>query len=327
MINSIMISPYHKLISVLLALAAGATQAQGWPAKPVRVIVPYLPGPTDGVLRLMSPRMQELLGQPLVIENRAGANGTIGANLVAQSAPDGYTLLLTNANPMVFGPATQKNIPYDPIRDFTALMAIAEGIDILVVNPSLPVTSVRELVQYAKANPGKLFYASPGKGSGQHLNGQNFNRLAGTDLTPVHYASYAQIIPAVISGQVPLAFLILQPIKPLVDAGKLKLLAVQGREGMEVVPGVQAIGETLPGYEKSPGWTGLFGPAKLPRGIVDRLHSAALDSINAPGMRARLAEGGSRVIANTPAEFATAMKEQVERTAKMVKVLGIDVSE
>ncbi len=328
MINSIMNSLYHKLACALVvAFFACAAQAQYWPSKPIRVVVPYLPGPTDGVLRLMSPRMQELFGQPLIIENRAGANGTIGANLVALSAPDGYTLLLTNANPLVFGPATQSNVPYDPVKDFTPLMAIAEGIDVLVATPSLPVGSVKELVQYARANPGKLFYASPGRGSGQHLNGQNFNRLARTDLTPVHYASYAQIIPAVLSGQVQLAFLILQPIKSLVDSGKLKLLAVQGREGLEAVPGVPVIGDTLAGYQKSPGWTGLFGPAKLPKAIVDRVHSAALEAINAPGMRSRLAEGGSRVIANTPSEFATALSVQVEQTARMVKELGINVSE
>jgi tripartite-type tricarboxylate transporter receptor subunit TctC len=323
-----MISLYHKFACALaIAMFAGTAYPQTWPAKPIRVLVPYLPGPTDGVLRLMSPKMQDLLGQPLVIENRAGANGTIGADIVAKASPDGYTLLFTNANPLVFGPATQSNVPYDPVRSFTAIMAIVEGIDVLVATPALPVGSVKELVQYAKANPGKLFYASPGRGSGQHLNGQNFNRLAGTDLTPVHYASYAQIIPSVLSGQVQLAFLILQPIKSLVDSGKLKLLAVQGREGLEAIPGVPVIADSLAGYEKSPGWTGLLGPAKLPRTMVERLHSAALEAINAPGMRARLAEGGSRVIASSPAEFSAALAAQVERTARMVKQLGINVSE
>jgi tripartite-type tricarboxylate transporter receptor subunit TctC len=316
----------------ILMLAAGcllapAAWAQAWPAKPIRVVVPYLPGPTDGPLRLLAPKMQESLGQPLVIENRAGANGTIGADLVAKSAPDGYTFLFTNANPLVFGPATQKNIPYDPVRDFTPMMAVVEGIDVLVASPSLPFNSVRELVQYAKANPGKLFYGSPGRGSGQHINGQNFNRLAGTDITAVHYASYAQIIPAVLGGQVALAFLILQPVKPLVDSGKLKLIALQEPGRMEALPGIGAIAEILPGFEKAAGWTGLLGPAKLPLPIVDRFYSAMLNAVNVPETRARLAEGGSRIIANTPSQFAAGLAAQVEKTARMVKDLGINVTE
>jgi tripartite-type tricarboxylate transporter receptor subunit TctC len=316
----------------ILACAAGcllapAAWAQAWPAKPIRVVVPYLPGATDVPIRLMSPKMQEQLGQPLVFEHHAGANGTIGADIVAKAAPDGYTLLYTNSNPLVFAPATQKNVPYDPLRDFTPILAVSEGIEVLVANPSLPAGNANELIAYAKANPGKVFYASSGTGGAQHIDGQHFNRLAGTNITAVQYVSFAQMIPAVLQGQVQLAWIILQPVKPLVAAGKLKIIAVGEPNRHESLPEVGTVAEALPGYVKAPGWSGLLAPARLPQPMVDRLYVAARNALNSPEVMGRLLADGNRVTQNNPEEFAARMKQGIESTARMIKELGINVTE
>lgn len=304
-----------------------AAWPQAWPTKPIRIIIPYLPGATDIGMRLLQPKMQDSLGQPLVIENRPGANGTIGAQLVARSAPDGYTLLYTNANPLVFAPATQKNVPYDPVKDFTPIMAVSEGIETMVASPSVPANNIRELIEFSKANPGKVFYGSTGMGGAQHLEGENFNRMAGTNATVVHYGSYAQLIPAVMTGQVAYAFLIVQAAKPLVASGKLKFIGVVEPKRNEALPGVGAVAETLPGFEKPSSWAGLLAPAKLPPPILARLHAAAYQAITSPELLKRFADDGNRVIANTPEEFAAHLKQGVETTARMIKEFGINIAE
>ncbi len=331
-------SEFRKRLRAIGVVCGGAcliapllAWSQAWPAKPIRVLVPFLPGATDVTIRLLIPKMQEQLGQPLFIENRAGANGRIGARLVAESAPDGYTLLYTNAGPIAFAPATQKNLSYDPVLDFTPIMAVSEGVEVLVANSTLPVRSVKELIEHARANPGKLFYASSGQGGAQHVAGEMFNRLAGTDITAVHYVSFAQIVPALVSGQVALAYLTLQAAKPLVASGKLKLIATKEPRRLETLPELETIAESLPGYEKLPGWLGLLGPARLPQSIVERLHSAALNALKTPEMAKRFADAygpdGIRIIGNTPREFAAGLKQGVEMTIRTVKDLGINVSE
>jgi tripartite-type tricarboxylate transporter receptor subunit TctC len=316
----------HALLFCLLFLPCGAW-SQAWPSKPIRVVIPYLPGATDIGMRLLIPKMQERLGQPLVIENRAGANGAIGSQSVARSAPDGYTLLYTNANPLVFGPATQKNVPYDPVKDFTPIMAVSEGIWVMVASPSLPAGSVKELIEHARANPGKLFYGSTGMGGAQHIAGENFNRMAGTSITVVHYVSYAQALPAVMSGQVAYALVIVQAARPLVASGKLKLIGVVEPKRVESLPEVGAVAEVLPGFEKPSGWVGLLGPARLPQPILDRVHAAVFNAATTPEMTARFTSDGNRVIADTPEQFSARLKHGVESIARMVKELDIKVTE
>jgi tripartite-type tricarboxylate transporter receptor subunit TctC len=220
-----------------------------------------------------------------------------------------------------------RSVPYDPVRDFTPIITIVEGIEVLVANASLPVKSVKELIAYSKANPGKLFYGSSGVGGAQHIDGQNFNRLAGTNITAVQYVSFAQIVPAVVSGQVALAYITLMPIRPFLASGKLKLIAVAESKRLEALPDIETIAESLPGYEKAVGWTALLGPAKLPQRIVERLYSAAMGAINAPEIRAKVLESSDRIVVTAPDQFAARLKEQVEKTARMVKELGINVSE
>jgi tripartite-type tricarboxylate transporter receptor subunit TctC len=312
-------------------LAAAPALSQAWPVKPIRVVVPFLPGATDVTLRILIPKLHEQLGQPLVIDNRAGANGTIGTRFVSQSEPDGYTLLYTSAGPLIFAAATQKNLPYDPVKDFTPIITISEGVEMLVAHPAFPAASVPELVAYARANRGKLFYGTSGLGGPQHVAGEVFNRLAGTDITPVHYVSFAQIIPAVVSGQVPLAYLTLQAARPLVTAGKMKFIATKEPARLPSLPAVATIVESLPGYVRLPGWLGLLGPAALPRPIVERVHAAALSALKSPDILGQFAKtygpDGIQVIGNTPDQFGAGLREGVETTVRIVKELGIQAVE
>jgi tripartite-type tricarboxylate transporter receptor subunit TctC len=308
-------------------LAAPPASSQAWPAKPIRVVVPFLPGATDVTIRIMLPKLHEQLGQPVVIDNRAGANGTIGARLVSQSEPDGYTLLYTSAGPLVYAPATQKNLPYDPVRDFTPLITVSEGVEMLVAHPAFPANSVPELIAHAKANRGKLFYGTSGSGGPQHVAGEMFNRLAGIDVTAVHYVSFAQVTPAVVSGQVPLAYLSLQAARSLVAAGKMKYIATKQLSRVPSLPNVATIAESLPGYVKLPGWLGLLGPPGLSRPIVERVHAAAFAALKTPEIIAQFAKtygaDGFELIANTPDQFAASLKESVQTTVRIVKELGI----
>jgi len=315
-----------RAISVAFALiAAGAAIAQSYPVKPIRVVVPFPGGPSgvDQGLRVAQQKVAEFLGQPLIIDNRSGANGMIGSENVARAAPDGYTLLFTTPSTHVTAIFITKNMPYDPVKDFTPISASLEPVTGLVASPSVPANNVRELVEFARRNPGKLSYASSGIGSVFHLTGEMFKQAAGIDILHVPYKGTQQALTDTMSGQNSLTLSAVSGVIPLAKSGKLKLLAVLEAKRFALLPDVPTVGETLPGFEKPASWFGFFGPAGLPQPIVFRVQADVVRGFNVPEVRNRLEEMGLVVIGSTPAEFAAILKKGYEIYGQAAKAAGI----
>jgi tripartite-type tricarboxylate transporter receptor subunit TctC len=299
----------------LLIPAAALAQ---YPAKPIRVVVPYPPGGVDVSIRLMQNAMSDDLGQPIVIENRPGANTAIGSTLVARAAPDGYTLLATSTA-LVTG-AVIGTVPLDPIKDFTPVSMVYTSMGVLAARPSVPFNSVTELIDYARRNPGKVSYASIGIGSEQHLTGEMLKFAAGMDLNHIPYKGFGPILQALLGQEVDTAFITYQTIRPLLTSGKAKALAVYSlRRRHPGMPNVADIAETVPGFSTTRSWVGLLGPAALPRPVLARLNGAAVKAINAASVRSQLEELGFIVVASTPEGFAEWIKADFETAAKLVK--------
>ena len=309
--------------SVCTFAAPFAAYAQSYPAKPIRVVVPNPAGGIDVYMRVMLPRMMDLLGQSVVIENRAGASGAIGAENIARSAPDGYSLLFATSAVLVTSPFLNKNLPYDPIKDFTPISKILAPVEVIAVHASLPVGSVKQLLDYARRNPGKLSYGSSGVGSIPHFDGEAFKAAAGVDLLHVPYKGVAQIVPELAAGRIDVAFPGIGAVRSFVAAGKVKVLAVLDSNRFQRLPDVPSVSETLPGFRAAPLWFSLYGPAGLPRPVVDRLHAVIVKSLNDPEIRTRYESGGFRVIGSTPEELVASMKADAAFTAQLVKSIGI----
>ncbi|MBI2319831.1 MAG: tripartite tricarboxylate transporter substrate binding protein [Betaproteobacteria bacterium] len=292
------------LVSVLLAPAL--VLAQAFPTKPVRLVVPYAAGGSaDTVARAMGNRLSEALGQPAVIDNRGGASGIIGSDIVAKAAPDGYTVLLTIGPPHGAYPFFTKNVPFDTIKDFTPIAMVGTSYQVIVVHPSVPVTSVKELIDYAKKNPGKVFYAIPAIGSSQHMGGLLLNRTAGINMVHVAYKGAAPALADVLGGQVPVGMVTLSNVIPHVRAGKLRLLAVLQSERAAAVPDTPTVAEAgVPGYRVPYSWIGVLGPAGMPAAIVNQINAAVVKALGFPEVRARLDAAGFQVRSNTPQAFA-----------------------
>jgi tripartite-type tricarboxylate transporter receptor subunit TctC len=310
------------LLALAVALAPAAL-AQTYPAKPVKIVVPYPPGAsTDTVARAVAQKLADSLGQQVFVENRAGASGNIGSDYVAKSPADGYTLLMatdaTHTTNVHFG----KNFPYDPVKDFTPITTAAGNIIILVAHPSVPVTSVKELIDYAKQNPGRLSYASSGTGSPHHLSGELLRQLAGIDIVHVPYKGGGQAITDFLGGQVPLMFSSLVTVAPHIKSGKARPLGVVEAKRYSLMPEIPTIAETVPGFEIN-SWLGFFGPAGLPPGIQARLQTEIVKALNAPDVRARLEPAGLVVIGSTPGELATLVRTDLDKRGRLIKAAGI----
>jgi tripartite-type tricarboxylate transporter receptor subunit TctC len=304
--------------AALFFSAAAPAGAQNFPTKPIRVIVPFAPGGADVSLRLMQARLQEELGQPIVIENRPGANGYVGAEMVARAAPDGYTLLHTSSTTIVTSPLVTKNAPFDPLRDFTAITRVFTGMRAVVVRKSLPVASLAELIALARREPGKLSFASNGVGSGQHLDGENFKLAAGIDLTHVTYKGVGPIVQALLAQEVDVSFSSVQAIVPVLT--EVKPLAIyDGRP--PALAGVPDITETLPGFRTPQIWVGLLGPAGLPVPVLDRISRAAVAAIRAPEVSAKIAQLDNLIGGNSPEEFAREIRTGIADAAHLVSTL------
>ena len=312
-------------LAVALCLAMPvASLAQAWPSKPIRLIMPF-PGSSsvDVVARLVAQKMSESLGQPVVVEPRPGANGMIGSDVVAKSAPDGYTLQIATPSTHVTSLFLSKNVPYDPVKDFTPITAAVEPATCLAVYSDLPVKNVAELVEYAKRNPGRLSYSSSGIGSVFHMTGEIFNQAAGTNLLHVPYRGAAAALIDLIAGRVPVAFVAVGDALPQARAGKLRILAVLEASRYAGLPDVPTVGETLPGFQKPVSWFGFFGPAGLPPALVARVHAEIIKALNAPDVRARLGDGAMIVIGNTPENFAAMLKSGIDVYGRLIKAAGI----
>ncbi|MBI4290167.1 MAG: tripartite tricarboxylate transporter substrate binding protein [Betaproteobacteria bacterium] len=299
--------------------------AQAYPSKPIRMVVPYAAGgATDTVARAVGQSLSETLGQPVVIDNRGGAGGRLGSDIVAKAAPDGYTLLLTVGPPHGVYPLFLKPVPFDTIKDFTPIIIIGTAPQSIVVNASLPVHSLKELIDYAKKNPGKLSYATTGVGSSQHIGGVMLNRAAGIDLVHVAYKGGAPALNDVLGGQVGVGIVILSNVLPHVRSGRLRLLGVLEAQRPKASPETPTIAEAgVPGYAVPDTWIGAVGPAKLPAAIVNQVNAAVRKSIALPEVSARLAAAGFEVKGNTPQEFDQQLRRAFETYRKIVTDAGI----
>jgi len=302
-----------------------SVSAQAWPtAKPITIVVPVPPGPSiDMIARLVAAKLQATLGQTVIIDNRSGANGMIGSAVVAHAPPDGYTLLAATPASHVTAVHLMKNLPVDPVKDFTPIMAAVEPVTALVVNAELPVNSVQELIAYAKANPGKLSYGSSGIGSVFHLTGELFNRTAGVNIVHVPYRGVAQPMQDVAAGQIQLLHISLSSARGALASGKAKVLAILEPHRYPKLPDVPSMSEIIPAFRKPSTWFGFFGPAKLPPDILARLSTEMRKAINEPDVRAKLEAQDLIIIADTPDQFAALQRQGIEQFGEIIKAAGI----
>ncbi|MFM9968199.1 MAG: Bug family tripartite tricarboxylate transporter substrate binding protein [Burkholderiales bacterium] len=307
-------------ITAIVSLA----QAQPYPTKPVRIFTQFAAGASgDTTVRIMSAPFSEIIGQPVIIENRAGAGGVLAAEAVARAAPDGYTLLAGSSSTQIIRIFLSKSIPFDPVRDFTPITQITESVPTIVLNPRLPVNSLGELIDYARRNPGKIAFGTSGIGSDHHLSGEEIKQLMKLDMLHVPYKAGAQALVDVISGQLPMAFVIHTQALPHIRSGKARALAVVKEKRFALLPEVPTVTEVIPAFEVPPSWTGLLGPAGLPSALLSRIAADAIRAMNLPETRARYAEGGQEVIASTPEEFTAKIRRNLELVGRIVKAAGI----
>jgi tripartite-type tricarboxylate transporter receptor subunit TctC len=313
------------LAAVALATSASA-HAQSYPTKPVRIVVGFTPGGgVDINARLLAPRLSEYLGQQVVVENRPGAGTNIANELVAKSAPDGYTLLMNTAA-VAINMSLYKKVPFDTLRDFAAISVFSMSPNILVIHPSLPVKNVKELVAFAKARPGRLNFSSAGSGTTQHLTGELFNLRAGTKIVHVPYKGSAPSLTALIGGEVEMSYANIPAIFQHVKSGRLRPIASTGPKRSELMPEVPTMTEAgVKGVEVTV-WYGLLAPSRTPREIVQKLADGVRRAAHAPDTRQRLLDQGAEPLGNTPEEFGKLLREEVARWAEVVKVSGAQVN-
>jgi tripartite-type tricarboxylate transporter receptor subunit TctC len=320
--ESLMSDISRVALLLIASLAAGASLAQDYPSRPVRLVVPFSPGgSTDTLARIVGQKLTERSGQPVIIENRAGAGGHIGADQVAKSAPDGYTLLLGGV-PHAISASLYSKLPYDLARDLTAIAEVASFPSAIVLHPSLPANSVKELIALARARPGQLSFGSAGIGSPNHLALELFQAMAGVSMVHVPYKGSGQLVGDLLAGQVQLASMGLPVAMPHVQSGKLRAIAVTGAARSPLLPDVPTVSEAaLPGFEVT-SWYGVFGPAGLPGDIVVKLNSEIGSAVTAPDVKERLAALGAEPSVKAPDQFARYVRQEITKWAKVVKDSG-----
>ena len=312
------------VLSVALPLPLAAAQA--YPDKPIRVIVPVPAGGTpDVVARMVAPGLSTLLGQQLVIDNRGGAGGLIGAELAARAVPDGYTVFFSSPGSLTILPHLQKQVAYDTLRDFAPISLVSIGPFLLITHPSVPARTVKELIALARAEPGKLNYASAGNGAANHLAMELFKSMAGVNITHVPYKGAPQAVTDLIGGSVNLMFNSIPPVLQHIKTGRLRLLAVASAKRSPQLPDVPTVSEAgVPGYEAIT-WFGLLAPAKTPKAIIVRLNDVMVKVVHAPDLKSQLEIQGYDPVGSSPEEFAAFIRAESEKYAKVVKFSGAKV--
>jgi tripartite-type tricarboxylate transporter receptor subunit TctC len=314
-----------KLAAALAAaqLAAGAHAADAYPTRPIRFVVPFAPGgSTDTLARTIGSKMTDSMGEQIVVDNRAGGNGNIGMDIVAQAPADGYTIVLGYIANLAIGPHLYKKLPFDPVKSFAPITLLAESPNILVAHPSLPVSNVKELIAYAKAHPGKLNFGSASVGSVGHLTGVMLNQMAGIDMQHVPYKGSGQAVVDVVGGQIQLMFSGMSSVMGHIKAGRLKPLAVTGAKRSPAVPDVPTIAESgFPGFSAT-AWYGVLAPANTPRPIVNRLHDEIVKALALPDVKKRLESVGFELVGDSPDQFAQFIKTELKKWDKVVKASG-----
>ena len=313
-------------LAITASIIATTATAQPFPVKPIRIVVPTAAGGTgDSLARFVGDRLGEAFKVQVVIENRPGANGIIGTEIVVKSAPDGYTLMFASAgniaiNPGLFG----AKLPFNPERDLAPITLVASTTQVLVTHPSVPAKSVKELIALAKAKPGALDYVNAGNGSTPHLNMALFASMAGIRLNGIVYKGSTQGRTAVVAGEVPLMVDGLMPALPLIQAGRLRALGLTSLKRTSALPGVPTIAETVPGYVGEI-WYGLLGPAGMPADVVNRLYTASAAALKVPEVVAKFAGQGAEVVGNSPAEFADFIRREIVKWTKVIRDAGATV--
>jgi len=320
---------YLHAVMLVIATVVGAPaiHAQApYPSKPIRIVVPFPAGGTTDILaRAVAQKLTETGGQPVVVDNRPGAGGNIGAELVAKSAPDGYTLLMGTVGTHAINPGLYAKMPYDHQRDFAPVILVAGVPNVLVVHPAVPVNSVQELIAYAKANPGKLNFASSGNGTSIHLSAELFKTMAGVQMTHVPYKGSSPALQDLVGGQVQLMFDNLPSSLALIKAGKLKALAVTSKERAAALPDVPTIAESgLPGFEAS-SWFGLLAPAGTPQPIIAKLNAEIAKWLATPEAKEKMLGQGANAAGGSPDDFARFIATETAKWQKVVKESGAKV--
>jgi tripartite-type tricarboxylate transporter receptor subunit TctC len=302
---------------------ASHAAAQAYPSKPIRTIV-TVSGGVETAVRALSNKMAESLGQPVVVEAQSGAAGAQGAITVARAAPDGYTLAYATNSAMLIRPFLTKNTPYDTLRDFTPITQIGEAVANVLVSNSLPVNSLQEFLEYARRNPGKVSYGTGGVGTLQHLTGELLQRMTGIKLVHVPYKNGNQSLQDLMSGEIQLLFAVVVTTMPMVQAGKVKMVAMNMDQRWKGAPDVPTLREVLPGYARPPAWMGYFGPAGLPDPITRRLHAEIVKGMQHPDIVAVFDKLGLGIdLSETPEAFGAQVKRQLEQSGALVKAAGI----
>jgi tripartite-type tricarboxylate transporter receptor subunit TctC len=308
--------------AVALSASSSIAWAQAYPARPVRWIVGYAPGGAgDIIARLMGQWLSERLGQPFIIENKPGAGSNLATEAVAKAAPDGYTLLLVNGANAV-NATLYDHLNFNFIRDIAPVASIMRTPSVMEVSPTFPVTSVAEFIAYAKANPGKLSYATQGVGTSGHVNGELFKMMAGIDMIPIHYRSSAPALTDLLGGQVQVMFDAIAASIEQIRAGRLRALAVTSAKRLEVLPQVPPVSDFLPGYEAS-NWQGMGAPTNTPAEVIERLNREINTALADPAMKVRIAGLGSSAFPETPADFGKFMADETEKWGKVVRAAHI----
>jgi tripartite-type tricarboxylate transporter receptor subunit TctC len=318
------------ICAALLAVPSAAALAQAYPTKPVRVIISYPPGGVDVVTRQIMPTIEKELGQPWVLEYRSGAGGVIGHEYTARQPADGYTLVVTLGNSVTVAPGVRKQTPYNPLTDFTYISQGIEPLGLIVAHPSVPVNSLAELVAYAKKNPGKLTWATSGIGSSWHINGELAKLRGDFDVVHAPYQGFGQMIPALLGNQVPLMMITWSVVRPMIQAGKMKVLGITNTEAkLKAIapPGAQAFDDIFPGYHAIPDWVGLAGPAGIPGPIVQRIHAAYVKGFQQPDIMKKMEEDKQLIVLSSPEEFTARVRREVALVQNAVKTAGIPLQD
>ena len=314
---------YRVLYALALALLPFLASAQTYPTRPIRVILSVPAGATpDVTARLLTPGMAQLLGQQLVVDNRPGAGGMIGADIASKAAPDGYTVFISSPGALTILPHLRKDVPYDTLRDFAPVSLISIGPFVLITNPALPVKSVKELIALAKAQPGKLNYASAGNGVANHLAMELFKQMAGVDIVHVPYKGAPQAVTDVVAGNMNMMFNSIAPIVGHIKAARVRVLGIASPKRSPQLPDVPTISEAgVPGFE-AVNWFGMFVPAKTPKPIVTRLNEALVKVLHTDEVRSQYRKLGADAVGSTPEEFAAFVRRDIEQYARVVKLSG-----
>jgi tripartite-type tricarboxylate transporter receptor subunit TctC len=306
-----------------LIAAAGGVQAQGYPSRPIRFVIPFAPaGANDIIGRMVASKLGEMLGQQMIMDNRGGAGGSIGVAIAAKSPPDGYTLLLGNIATLAVNPTLYPKLPYDPIKDLQPISLAAKSPQILVVHPSLPARSVKELIALARSRPGALVYGSGGNGSGAHLTAEYFKLLTKTDLVHIPYKGLGPAYIDLIAGQVPVVFGGVTGIAPHIRSGRVRPLGVTGAQRVSAFPDIPTIAEAgVKGYDVTL-WYGVLAPSGISPAVVSRLHAALTAALENPELRKRLINDGAEPTVSAPDGFRAFIKSEIKRWAPIIRASG-----